>query len=200
MIEKTLLASGLNKIAGCDEAGRGPCAGPLVIAAVILKFPLAKPLEEIKDSKALSEKKREELFQQIIELAQDYSIIEISNEEIDAQGLHHSNLEGMRRAIKTLSITPEYVLTDGYSISGLDIPSLSVWKGDQVSVSIGASSILAKVHRDRTMVELDQKYPGYGLAIHKGYITAKHSAALEQLGPSAIHRKSFSNIANLINN
>ena len=199
MIEKTLLASGLNKIAGCDEAGRGPCAGPLVIAAVILKFPLAKPLEEIRDSKVLTEIKREELFDHIIELAQDYSIIEISNEEIDAQGLHHSNLEGMRRAINTLSLTPEYVLTDGYSIPGLDMPSLSVWKGDQVAVSVGAASILAKVYRDRIMIELDKKYPGYGFAGHKGYITKTHTDAIKELGVLPIHRKSFSNIAEIIN-
>ena len=199
MIEKTLIASGISNIAGCDEAGRGPCAGPLVIAAVILKFPLAKPLDEIKDSKVLSESKREFLFEKISELAVAHSIIEISNDEIDEKGLHFSNLEGMRRAIGALSTQPEYVLTDGYAISGLDVPTLSVWKGDQVAISIGAASILAKVYRDRKMAELDEKYPGYGLAVHKGDITARHSQALEELGPSPIHRKSFSNIAKLIN-
>jgi len=199
MIENKLLESGVNLIAGCDEAGRGPCAGPLVIAAVILKFPLTKPLDEIKDSKVLSESRREFLFEKISELAVAHSIIEISNDEIDEKGLHFSNLEGMRRAIGALSTQPEYVLTDGYAISGLDVPTLSVWKGDQVAISIGAASILAKVYRDRKMAELDEKYPGYGLAVHKGYITARHSQALEELGPSPIHRKSFSNIAKLIN-
>ena len=199
MIELTLLESGISKIAGCDEAGRGPCAGPLVIAAVILNFPLAKELDGITDSKLLSESKREILFEAISEHALSYSIIEISAAEIDMNGLHKSNLEGMRRAVSTLKIKPEYVLTDGYAIEGIDIPSLAIWKGDQVAVSVGAASILAKVHRDRTMAQFDKEYPGYGFAEHKGYITAKHTAALEKLGVSQIHRRSFSNIANLIN-
>ena len=199
MIEQTLLNSGIQKIAGCDEAGRGPCAGPLVVAAVILNFPLAEQLTQIKDSKELTETLRNKLFDEITEHALAYSIIEISVAEIDANGLHKSNLEGMRRAVKALSKTPDYVLTDGYAIDGIDIPSLAVWKGDQVAVSVGAASILAKVYRDRKMVELDAKYPGYGLAEHKGYITAKHTAALNELGPTDAHRKSFSNIAALIN-
>ena len=199
MIEQTLLNSGIQKIAGCDEAGRGPCAGPLVVAAVILNFPLAQQLTQIKDSKELTETLRNKLFDEITEHALAYSIIEISVAEIDANGLHKSNLEGMRRAVKALSKTPDYVLTDGYAIDGIDIPSLAVWKGDQVAVSVGAASILAKVYRDRKMVELDAKYPGYGLAEHKGYITAKHTAALNELGPTDAHRKSFSNIAALIN-
>jgi ribonuclease HII len=199
MIEQTLLNSGIQKIAGCDEAGRGPCAGPLVVAAVILNFPLANELTQIKDSKELSEALRNKLFDEITKHALAYSIIEISVSEIDSNGLHKSNLEGMRRAVKALSQTPDYVLTDGYAIDGIDIPSLAVWKGDQVAVSVGAASILAKVYRDRKMVELDAKYPGYGLAEHKGYITAKHTAALNELGPTDAHRKSFSNIAALIN-
>jgi ribonuclease HII len=199
MIEQTLLNSGIQKIAGCDEAGRGPCAGPLVVAAVILNFPLANELTQIKDSKELSEALRDKLFDEITKHALAYSIIEISVSEIDSNGLHKSNLEGMRRAVKALSQTPDYVLTDGYAIDGIDIPSLAVWKGDQVAVSVGAASILAKVYRDRKMVELDAKYPGYGLAEHKGYITAKHTAALNELGPTDAHRKSFSNIAALIN-
>lgn len=200
MIETALLKSGISKIAGCDEAGRGPCAGPLVVAAVILDFPLIDALNGIADSKELSEIKRETLFDSITNNAISYSIIEISVEEIDSKGLHKCNLEGMRRAVSSLKITPEYVLTDGYEIEGLDVPSLAVWKGDQVAVSVGAASILAKVYRDRVMAQLDKKYPGYGLAEHKGYITAKHTAALRELGVTEIHRKSFSNIAALINN
>lgn len=199
MIELALLESGISKIAGCDEAGRGPCAGPLVVAAVILNFPLVSSLDGITDSKLLSESNREILFEAICEYALSYSIIEISASEIDSIGLHKSNLEGMRRAVSTLKIKPEYVLTDGYAIEGLDIPSLAVWKGDQVAVSVGAASILAKVHRDRSMALFDKKYPGYGFAEHKGYITAQHTAALKKLGVSEIHRRSFSNIANLIN-
>jgi ribonuclease HII len=199
MIEATLIASGISKIAGCDEAGRGPCAGPLVIAAVILQFPLHESLEEIRDSKELSEGKRENLYDLIIENALSYSIIEISPAEIDAKGLHKCNLEGMRRAISTLKIEPDYVLTDGYPIDGLDTPTLAIWKGDQVSVTVGAASILAKVYRDRKMILLDKKYPGYGLAEHKGYITARHTAAINQLGVTEIHRKSFANIQEIIN-
>ena len=199
-IESTLIASGLKQIAGVDEAGRGPCAGPLVIAAVILKNPFAKELSKVRDSKELSEKVREELFDVVIEQALSYSIIDISVEEIDKFGLHKSNLEGMRRAINSLDIAPDYVLTDGYPIEGLAIPNLAVWKGDQVAISISAASILAKVYRDRVMIKLDAQYPGYGLAKHKGYITAAHTKALGELGVSEIHRKSFANVAALINN
>ena len=198
-IESTLIASGIKQIAGVDEAGRGPCAGPLVVAAVILKDPFAPELSEVRDSKELSERLREKLFDVVIEQALSYSIIEISVEEIDNFGLHKSNLEGMRRAINSLEIVPEYVLTDGYAIEGLAIPNLAVWKGDQVAVSISAASILAKVYRDREMVKFDSKYPGYGLAKHKGYITAAHTKALAELGVTDIHRKSFTNIAALIN-
>ena len=198
-IESTLIASGIKRIAGVDEAGRGPCAGPLVVAAVILKDPFAAELSEVRDSKELSEAPREKLFDVVIEQALSYSIIEISVEEIDRFGLHKSNLEGMRRAINSLDAVPEYVLTDGYAIEGLAIPNLAVWKGDQVAVSISAASILAKVYRDREMVKLDSRYPGYGLAKHKGYITAAHTKALGELGVTDIHRKSFANIAALIN-
>ena len=197
-IETTLITSGIKVIAGVDEAGRGPCAGPLVVASVILKDPFAPELSKVRDSKELSEKLREELFDIVIDQAIAYSIIEISVEEIDSFGLHKSNLEGMRRAVNSLAIVPEYVLTDGYAIEGLAIPNLAVWKGDQVAISISAASILAKVYRDREMVKLDSKYPGYGLAKHKGYITAAHTKALGELGVSDIHRKSFANIAALI--
>lgn len=198
-IESTLIASGIKKIAGVDEAGRGPCAGPLVVAAVILKDPFSPELSEVRDSKELSEALREKLFDVVIEQALSYSIIEISVEEIDSFGLHKSNLEGMRRAINSLDVVPDYVLTDGYAIEGLAIPNLAVWKGDQVAVSISAASILAKVYRDRELIKLDEKFPGYGLAKHKGYITATHTKALGELGVTEIHRKSFANIAALIN-
>jgi len=198
-IESTLIASGIKQIAGVDEAGRGPCAGPLVVAAVILKDPFSPELAEVRDSKELSEALREKLFDVVIEQALSYSIIEISVEEIDSFGLHKSNLEGMRRAINSLDVVPDYVLTDGYAIEGLAIPNLAVWKGDRVAVSISAASILAKVYRDRELIKLDAKFPGYGLAKHKGYITAAHTKALGELGVTEIHRKSFANIATLIN-
>ena len=197
-IEASLRASGISRIAGVDEAGRGPCAGPLVVAAVILKDPDSSHLSRVRDSKALSEKVREQLFDVIIDESLSYSIIEISPHEIDSLGLHKSNLEGMRRAVNSLDISPEYVLTDGYAIEGLSIPNLAVWKGDQVALSISAASILAKVYRDRIMIEMDSKYPGYGFAKHKGYITALHTTSLKKLGITEIHRLSFSNVAALL--
>lgn len=199
MIEETLLAAGINQIAGVDEAGRGACAGPLVVAAVILKDPKSDALFEIRDSKLLSAKVRDRLFEVVRSESIAYSIIEISPREIDQIGLHKANLEGMRRAINALDVVPQYVLTDGYEIDGLAIDSLAVWKGDQVAISISAASILAKVHRDRIMTELDAKFPGYGLAVHKGYVTRAHQAGLEKLGVSEIHRRSYANIAALIN-
>ncbi len=199
MIEKQLLAAGITKIAGVDEAGRGPCAGPLVIASVILKDPQSDALSEIRDSKELTPAKRERLFDVVIEQSLTHSIIEVSIDEIDSLGLHKCNIEGMRRAINALEIEPEYVLTDGYAIPGLITPNLAVWKGDQVAISISAASILAKVYRDRIMVELDKNYPGYGLAGHKGYITKTHTDAIKELGVLPIHRKSFANIAEIIN-
>ncbi|MFM7492059.1 MAG: ribonuclease HII [Actinomycetota bacterium] len=199
MIEEKLIASGITSIAGVDEAGRGACAGPLVVAAVILKNPRNNDLAEVKDSKELTASKREELFEVIIRHSTHHSIIEISPQEIDDIGLHRSNLEGMRRAISALGIEPQYVLTDGYEIEGLSSPSLAVWKGDQVALSISAASILAKVHRDRLMEKLDSMFPGYGLATHKGYVTRAHEKALIELGVSPIHRRSYANISALLN-
>jgi len=198
MIESQLLQSGIKYIAGVDEAGRGPCAGPLVVAAVILKDPLSSALKDVKDSKQLTSLQRDQLFELVKSNSLSYSIIEISAEEIDMLGLHKCNVEGMRRAINALDTCADYVLTDGYSIPGLTIPNLAIWKGDQVAVSISAASILAKVYRDRIMIELDKRYPKYGLANHKGYITASHTAAIKEFGVLPIHRKSFANIAALI--
>lgn len=198
MIEQRFIDAGITAIAGVDEAGRGACAGPLVIAAVILSD--LKALHEVRDSKELSATTRERLYDLILEKSRSHSIIQIPPAEVDANGLQRCNIEGMRRAIQNLSEPPEYVLTDGYPIPGLAIPSLAVWKGDQVALTISAASILAKVSRDREMRDLDLKYPGYGLADHKGYATAAHRAALERLGVSPIHRRSYSNIAALINN
>ncbi|MFM8751846.1 MAG: ribonuclease HII [Actinomycetota bacterium] len=200
MIESTLIASGITVIAGVDEAGRGACAGPLVVAAVILRDPQSQDLSEVRDSKEISPAKRESLFDVIRNQCTHYSIIEIASQEIDDIGLHRANLEGMRRAISALGTDPQYILTDGYEIEGLSAPSLAVWKGDQVAISISAASILAKVHRDRLMKELDLEYPGYGLALHKGYVTRSHQQALEKLGISPIHRHSYANISALLNN
>jgi ribonuclease HII len=197
-IEEMLRDAGITPIAGVDEAGRGPCAGPLVIASVILDDPFAGIWSEIRDSKEISEKKREFLFDVVMENAAAVSVIEVSTEDIDLRGVHAANLDGMRRAVNGLAITPAYVLTDGYAIEGLAIPNVAVWKGDQVVTAISAASIIAKVTRDRIMREMDAIYPGYGFAGHKGYITAAHTAAIKELGVTPIHRKSFSNIAALL--
>ena len=197
-IEELLHNAGISPIAGVDEAGRGPCAGPLVIAAVILKDPNAPELSDVRDSKEVSESKREALFDVIMSVAESVSVIVIPPAEIDERGVHAANLDGMRRAVKGLSIEPAYVLTDGYAIEGLAIPNVAVWKGDQVVTAISAASIIAKVTRDRMMIELDKKYPQYGFAKHKGYITAAHTKALTEHGPCIEHRKSFSNIAALL--
>ena len=198
VIEQLLTAAGIAPIAGVDEAGRGACAGPLVIASVVLHDPFAPELAPVRDSKELSESKRETIFDLIQNCAKAISIVVVPSEEVDSRGVHAANLDGMRRAVLGLNIEPEYVLTDGYAIEGLGVPNLAVWKGDQVVVSISAASIIAKVTRDRMMRELDLEFPEYGFAGHKGYITAGHTKALEKHGPTPHHRTSFSNIAALI--
>ena len=198
VIEDRLYAAGISPLAGVDEAGRGACAGPLVVASVILKDPHADELEKVRDSKELSEKTREELFDVVTQAALSVSVVIISNAEIDARGVHAANLDGMRRAVQGLEITPAYVLTDGYAIEGLALPNLAVWKGDQVVTCISAASIIAKVTRDRIMREMDMTYPEYGFISHKGYITKVHTEALRKHGITPIHRRSFSNIAELL--
>jgi ribonuclease HII len=198
VIEDRLYAAGISPLAGVDEAGRGACAGPLVVASVILRDPHASELAKVRDSKEISEKNREELFDVVTDAALSVSVVIISNEEIDARGVHAANLDGMRRAVQGLEITPAYVLTDGYAIEGLALPNLAVWKGDQVVTCISAASIIAKVTRDRIMREMDLTYPEYGFASHKGYITKTHTEALQKHGVTPIHRKSFSNIAQLL--
>ena len=198
LVEQTLITAGLAPIAGVDEAGRGACAGPLVIASVILKDVNSPKLSNLRDSKELNEAQRESLFPIIQEEALAISVISVTPAEIDTRGVHAANLDGMRRAVHNLSTVPNFVITDGYAIEGMAMPSLAIWKGDQVAPSISAASIIAKVTRDRVMMELDKQYPGYGLAKHKGYITAAHTAALKELGVSEIHRKSYANVAALI--
>ena len=198
VIEDRLYAAGISPLAGVDEAGRGACAGPLVVASVILRDAHAPELVKVRDSKELSEKNREELFGVVTAAALSLSVVIISNEEIDARGVHAANLDGMRRAVQGLEITPAYVLTDGYAIEGLALPNLAVWKGDQVVTCISAASIIAKVTRDRIMREMDLTYPEYGFISHKGYITKIHTEALQKYGVTPIHRRSFSNIAALL--
>ncbi len=199
VIEQLLIDAGISPIAGVDEAGRGACAGPLVIASVILNDPFAVELAPVRDSKEIPENKRDAIYELIMEIAASVSVIIVPAKEVDARGVHAANLDGMRRAVQGLDQVPAYVLTDGYAIEGLGLPNLAVWKGDQVVVSISAASIIAKVTRDRIMREMDKEFTFYGLAGHKGYITAAHTKALNEHGPIIEHRRSFANIAALIN-
>jgi ribonuclease HII len=198
VIEQLLANAGISPIAGVDEAGRGACAGPLVIASVVLNDPFASELAVVRDSKEIAEAKRDAVFDLIHQVAASVSVVIVPASEVDSRGVHAANLDGMRRAVQGLSVEPAYVLTDGYAIEGLGVPNLAVWKGDQVVVSISAASVIAKVTRDRIMREMDLQFPQYGFAGHKGYITAAHTKALNEHGPCAQHRRSFSNVAALI--
>ena len=207
-IEDSLFSHELKVIAGVDEAGRGACAGPLVAAAVALDHTASQRLLALLgdskrgsltlDSKAMSEKDRESLYSQIEVLAVAIEVVIIEADEIDRFGLQAMNEGAMRRAISQLAAKVDYALTDGYPIEGLAMPSLAVWKGDAVSLSVGAASIIAKVRRDRIMVELDGRFPGYGFASHKGYSSKAHMDAIKELGVLPIHRRSYSNVAKLI--
>lgn len=174
-------------IAGVDEAGRGPLAGAVIAAAVILK----RPITGVTDSKKLSPKKREQLSEQIRQEAMCFAYGRAEVEEIDALNIHHATLLAMKRAIDGLSYKPEMVLIDGLYIPTVDIPCKAIVKGDLLIGEIGAASILAKVARDEEMGRMEQLYPGYEFAIHKGYPTAKHRAKLCELGPCPIHRRSY---------
>lgn len=176
--------------AGVDEAGRGPLCGPVCVAACILDP--EKPVYGINDSKKLSEKKREALFEEIKAKALAYSIIFVGPEVIDRENILHATLGGMRRAVEELAITPHLVLVDGNRCpEGLAMPAQPVVKGDAASASIGAASILAKVSRDRYMLELDRQYPQYQLAKHKGYPTKLHYELIEKYGIQPFYRRSF---------
>jgi ribonuclease HII len=196
-VEATLWANGFTRIVGVDEAGRGAYAGPLVVAAVILDPD--NPLAKVGDSKKFTPKVRAEIALEIRASALAVAVIEISPAEIDANGVHKANLAGMRRAIVEIGKC-DYALTDGYAIEGVMVPTLAIWKGDQVSATVGAASIIAKTHRDQIMIESDLQFPGYGFADHKGYGTATHTAALKSKGVTSIHRRSFAPIAELLLN
>lgn len=188
-IEQELRAQGFSAVCGVDEAGRGPLCGSVVAAAVIL--PPDYIPEGLNDSKKLTAKKREALFDIICENALAYSIAEASVEEIDALNILEADLLAMRRAIDGLQIKADFALIDGNIARDFQIPARAVIHGDALSPSIAAASVLAKVTRDRQCIELDRQYPQYGIAKHKGYGTKAHMDALRQHGPSPIHRKQF---------
>jgi ribonuclease HII len=194
-LERALQRRGFRIVAGADEAGRGACAGPLVVGAAILPEGKRGEIVGLADSKLLSAATRERLYDEIVSRAVAWSVVVIEPGEVDGRGLHVCNLAGMRRALASLSVGPDYVLTDGFGVDGLTAPGLAVWKGDRVAACVAAASIVAKVTRDRIMVDLHERYPEYGFAEHKGYSTPVHQAALRLHGPSPVHRYSYANVA-----
>lgn len=190
-IEDAAYAEGYTAVCGCDEAGRGPLAGPVVAAAVIL--PRGCEIEGLNDSKKLTEKKREALFDVICDTALAYAIAEASAAEIDEINILNASMLAMRRAVEALKIPADFALIDGNTSRGFAIPTQTVVGGDAKSPSIAAASILAKVTRDRMCADMDAEYPVYGFAGHKGYPTKAHMDAVREHGPSPIHRKTFLN-------
>ena len=191
--ENEARTAGYSRILGVDEAGRGPMAGPLVVGGVI--FPEDFYDERINDSKKLTEKKREELYDLIIENALAYQIEVLSVEEVDTLNVYEASRTGMKRIVASLE--PDFTLSDAMPLG--DIPHLSIIKGDAKSISIGAASILAKVTRDRMMKEYGKQYPGYGFEKHKGYVTKAHKEALGKYGVTPIHRRSFAPVQKVLN-
>lgn len=190
--EKELIAQGYSVVCGIDEAGRGPLCGPVCAAACIL--PVDLEIEGLNDSKKISEKKRDQLYDIITEKAIAYAVAFSTVEEIDSINILNATLLAMRRAVSSLSVKPDFLLIDGNCSKGFDIPAKAVVKGDANVPSIAAASILAKVTRDRLCAELDKEYPEYGIAKHKGYGTKDHMAMIREHGISPIHRKSFIHI------
>lgn len=196
--ERAAVAAGHMLVAGVDEAGRGPLAGPVAVAAVIL--PQEAHLPRINDSKKLSAAVREELFTQIVAIAISYHVALIDAETIDRMNILQATRMGMYEAIAALTPAPDEVLVDAVELPKLSMPSQSIIKGDAKSVSIAAASILAKVTRDHLMEQYDTEYPHYGFAKHKGYGTQEHIDAIRKYGVCPIHRKSFEPIRSMLNN
>lgn len=190
--ERALHRAGLSPVAGADEAGRGACAGPLVAAAVILNPD--RPIKGLADSKKLTADQREALFDVIQRRAVAVAWVALEADECDRLGMHRADIEALRRSFAKLSVRPAFVLTDGFVVDGVGVPGLAMWKGDQIAACVSAASIIAKVTRDRIMAEAGTQWPEYGFAIHKGYCTAAHQAALDAQGPSPIHRWCFDNV------
>ena len=197
--ERVLVRAGFGPVAGVDEAGRGACAGPLVVAAVAIDRWDAERMAGVADSKALTARAREAAYKKIVQVVLAWHVVVIEPGEIDRLGLHVCNVAGMRRALAGLAASPGYALTDGFEVPGLAVPALAMWKGDQVAACVAAASIVAKVTRDKIMTTLHARYPEYGFARHKGYSTPSHMAALDECGPSPEHRRSFVNVSARIN-
>lgn len=187
--EKELWAAGTSLVAGIDEAGRGPLAGPVVASAVVL--PRSFDRTEVRDSKLLTPRKRRELAPRIREEAVCLSVVAVGEREIERINILQATLLAMRQAVERLSPLPGFLLVDAAAVPGVEIPQRAIIKGDRISVSIAAASILAKVERDRIMEEYHLRYPRYGFAGHKGYGTAKHREAIRLYGPCEAHRRTF---------
>ena len=187
--ERELWSEGFSLIAGVDEAGRGPLAGPVVAAAVIL--PKGSFLSGLDDSKKLSPQKREEIFSGIWREAGAVGVGVVSEVTIDRINILQATYLAMRQAVSELKVSPDYLLVDGMTVPGLDTPQLAIVSGDSLSISVAAASIVAKVTRDRIMAEKDKRFPQYGFAKHKGYGTKGHLRALGEYGVSPLHRRSF---------
>nr|WP_157647841.1 ribonuclease HII [Actinomycetospora chiangmaiensis] len=194
-LQSALERHGLGPVVGVDEAGRGACAGPLAVAACILRPNDAKHFDGLTDSKLLSASERERLAVIVRRRAVDHRVVLVDPVEVDHRGVHAANIDGMRRAVAQLGVRPGYVLTDGFPVTGFGVPSLAVPKGDLAAACVAAASILAKTTRDVLMTELHERRPEYGFDVHKGYCTPTHTAALAAHGPSPDHRYSFVNVA-----
>lgn len=192
--EASLRRAGFELVAGADEAGRGACAGPLVAAAVILAPGAQGRIEGLGDSKRLTAQMRERVYQRVVAESLAWAVVRIEPGECDELGMHQANLAALRRALARLRPTADFALTDGFGVDGLGVPNLGIWKGDQVAACIAAASVVAKVTRDRIMVDLHQEFPDYALDVHKGYCTPLHQERLVAHGPSAIHRHCFENV------
>jgi len=197
-LERTLHRRGFGRVAGADEAGRGACAGPLVTAAVVLPPGARGEVPGLADSKLLTPQAREEVYAEVVGRAVAYAVVVVPPGEVDARGLHRSNVAALRRALHRLAVRPDFVLTDGFGVDGLGAPGLGVWKGDRVAACIAAASVLAKVSRDRIMTDLHDRFPEYDFATHKGYVTPQHSDALRRHGPCVEHRHSYVNVAAVV--
>ena len=196
--ERVLNRAGLSPVAGIDEAGRGACAGPLVVAAVVFGPDGQASVPGLADSKELQPPAREEVYRHLVRSAFAWHVVVIPPGDIDRLGLHVCNVTGMRRALAGLRCKPGFVLTDGFPVRGLGVPSLAMWKGDQVAACVAAASILAKITRDRIMTDLDERHPQYGFAQHKGYCTPDHGKALMDHGPCPSHRYSYVNVIDAV--
>lgn len=196
--ERALRRVGFESVAGADEAGRGACAGPLVAGAVILSDARSRQISGLRDSKLLSAAQRERCYKEILDKAVAWSVVGVEPAECDQLGMHIANISALRRALLRLDVSPTYVLTDGFSVDGVGVPGLGVWKGDRVAACVAAASVIAKVTRDRVMCGLDPVFPDYAFAVHKGYCTPLHQERLDEHGPSSVHRMRYENVSRTV--